>query len=224
MSAWDVLSRLDTVISLFSAIFGGALIWLWRRIRDRRQQVRRLREITQVAKTGEIAICIRIGGGADAAPDVLKYLKAHHPNITQMIVYRVSAGDAEKQGGKLDSETTAAQIIEDINEGIRAYGKGGISRIHFFPAGMLAYAPALFAMMSNWGKVVVYHKQADTYAPLYEVDKDRRHLETRTFPPLKNWEVISTQAAMETSSDAALPSISEAKSLAPESGKTPTTS
>jgi hypothetical protein len=224
MSAWDVLSRLDTVISLFSAIFGGALIWLWRRIRDRHQQIRRLREITQAAKTGEVAICIRIGGGADATPDVLRYLKAHHPNITQLIVYRVSAGDAEKKSGRLDLDTTAAQIIEDINEGIRAYGKGGISRVHFFPAGMLAYAPALFAMMSNWGKVVVYHKQADTYAPLYEVDKDRRHLETRDFPALKNWEVIPTQVMTGTSSDAALPSVSEAKSLVPESGKTPTIS
>jgi len=224
MSIWDVLSKLDTAISLFSAIFGAAIIWFWRKIRDRRQQIRRLREITQAAKTGEVAICIRVGGGADAAPDVLKYLKAHHPNITQLIVYRVSAGDAEKQGGRLDSDTTAAQIVEDINEGIRAYGKGGISRVHFFPAGMLAYAPALFAMMSNWGKVVVYHKQADTYAPLYEVDKDRRHLEKRDFPPLKNWGVISTQVTMETSSDAVLPSVSEVKSLAPEPMKTPTTS
>lgn len=192
MSTWDLLSRLDTAISLLSAFFGAAIIWLWRKIRDRRQQVRRLHEITQAAKTGEVAICIRVGGGADAAPDVLKYLKAQHPNITQLLVYRVSAGDAEKQDGKLDSEITAAQIIEDINEGIRAYGKGGISRVHFFPAGMIVYAPALFAMMSNWGKVVVYHKQADTYVPLYEVDKDRRHLEIRAFPPLKNWEVILT--------------------------------
>jgi hypothetical protein len=213
MNIWDVLSRLDTVVSLFSAFFGGALVWVWRKMRDKRRRIQRLREVTQAAKVDEVAICIRVGGSSDPVPDVLKYLRAHHQNIKQLIVYRVSAGDAERRDGRLDDEATAAKIVEDINEGIRAYGQGEITRVHYFPAGMLAYAPALFAVMSNWGKIVVYHKQADTYTPLYEVDKDRRHSERREFASLKSWEVIPTQVAPEAS--LAAPGISAEKAKQP---------
>lgn len=213
MSIWDVLSRLDTAVSLFSAFFGVALAWAWRRVRDNRRRARRLREVTQAAEVDEVAICIRIGGSSDPVPDVLKYLRAHHQNIKQLIVYRVSAGDAERKAGKLDDEAIAAQIVEDINEGIRAYGQGEIVRVHYFPAGMLAYAPALFAVMSNWGEIVVYHKQANTYTPLYEVDKDRRHSERREFASLKRWEVIPAQAGLESSSSVSRSSAEKAPLL-----------
>lgn len=202
MGIWDILSRLDTAVSLFSAFFGVVLAWVWRSIRDKRRRAKRLREVAQAAQVDEVAICIRVGGSSDPVPDVLKYLRRHHQNIKQLIVYRVSAGDAERQGGNLDDEAMAAKIVEDINEGIRAYGQGEITRVHYFPAGMLAYAPALFAVMSNWGKIVVYHKQADTYVPLYEVDKDRRHSERREFASLKSWEVIPAQVGLESPSAA----------------------
>lgn len=188
MTIWDYLSRADTIISLLTAFFGSLLTWAIRRFRDRRQRNQRLHEITLAAHADEIAICIRVGGGSDPLPDVRQYLQTHHPNIGQVLVYQAS-------NGELDEPAAAASIVEDIYEGIRAYGQGTISRLHFFPSGMVAYSPIIFTLLSNWGKVLVYHKKAAAYVPLYEVDKDRRYLAKRDFESLNSWQVVAIQPA-----------------------------
>ncbi|MCG3144830.1 MAG: hypothetical protein HONDAALG_02303 [Gammaproteobacteria bacterium] len=177
----------DFLINLAAAAFGGFVTWAWRTIHNKRLRDKRLQQIQTAAKEGEIAICIRVGGYSDPLPDVRNYLQAHHPNIAQILVYQAS-------GEALDEPATAARIVEDVYEGIRAYGEGAISRLHFFPSGMVAYSPIIFTILSNWGKVVVYHKKTDAYVPLYEVDKDRRRLVKREFKSLNAWQVVTVQA------------------------------
>jgi len=112
--------------NLISALIAATATWWWRSIQDRRLRSKRLKELQKAASEGEVAICIRVGGNADPVPDVLKYLRQYHPNIRQMIAYRISAEDAA-----LDDPETAHRIIETICEGIRAYGKGEKARVHF---------------------------------------------------------------------------------------------
>ncbi len=187
---------IDFLINLGAAAFGGFVAWGWRTIHNKRLRHRRLQQIQTAAKEGEVAICIRVGGASDPLPDVRMYLQAHHPNIAQIVVYQAS-------GEALDEPATAARIVEDIYECIRAYGEGPISRLHFFPSGMVAYSPIIFTILSNWGKVVVYHKKTDAYVPLYEVDKDRRYLVKREFESLNTWQVVAVQTAAAVTAGAA---------------------
>jgi hypothetical protein len=151
--------------------------WLWKK---------RLAKIEQTARENEIAICIRIGGPSDPVPDVKKFLREKHPAIKTLLVYNVAAG-------KLDETETAQSIVEDVLEGLRAYGKGEVTRLHYFPSGMLAYSSILAAIVSNWGAFVVYHKKSDTYAPLYQVDKELKNQEKRELKPVQAWDVISLE-------------------------------
>jgi hypothetical protein len=148
--------------------------WIWRK---------RLAKIEQTARENEVAICVRIGGNSDPVPDVKKFLCEKHPAINTFLVYNVATG-------KLDETETAQSIVEDIVEGLRTYGKGAITRIHYFPSGMLAYSAILPAIVSNWGAFVVYHKKSDIYVPLYQVDKELKNQEGRQVKPTQNWDVI----------------------------------
>lgn len=144
---------------------------------------KRLAKIEQTARENEIAICVRIGGNSDPVPDVKKFLCEKHPAINTLLVYNVATG-------KLDETETAQSIVEDVVEGLRTYGKGEITRIHYFPSGMLAYSSILTAIVSNWGAIVVYHKRSDTYVPLYQVDKELKNQESRQLKPIQVWDVI----------------------------------
>lgn len=187
----------DLFVNLVAAGLGGGIAWSWQKLRVRQRRYQRLREIQMAATTGEVAICVRVGGFGDPVPDVLKYLRTQHSMIRRLIAYRVSAEEAEAQRLSLDSPFTAQRIIEDICEGIRAYGKEEVTRVHFFPAGMLVYPVALGAMLGNWCPVVVYHRKKDTYAALYEIDKDWIQKGSHDFPQLKAWEIITIEPAAE---------------------------
>src|SRR5438105_211213 len=181
---------LSLLINLIAVAIGGAAVWGWRKSVLRRRRRRRLLALQQAASEGEVAICVRVGGMGDPVPDVLKHLREHHPNIGRLIAYRVSAEEADS---RLDDQEVSNRIIKDLCDGVRAYGKEVVSRVHFFPAGMLVY-PLVFGAMLNWCTVVVYYRTKDSYAPLYEVDKDwiyKRHSE---FKSLKDWEVLTVSA------------------------------
>lgn len=149
--------------------------WVWKN---------RLAKIEQAARENEIAICIRVGSSSNPVKDVERFLKENRPAIKTLLIYNVAAG-------KLDEIETAQSIVEDVLEGLRAYGEGEVTRIHYFPVGMLAYSSILPAIVSNWEAFVVYHKKSDTYVPLYQIDKEMKHQETRALKPTKAWDVVS---------------------------------
>jgi hypothetical protein len=183
---------LSLLINLIAAAIGGMAVWGWRKWAQGRRRRRRLLALQRAASEGEVAICVRVGGMGDPVPDVLKYLRERHPNIKRLIAYRVSAEEADS---KLDDQEVGNRIIKDLCDGVRAYGREAVSRVHFFPAGMLVY-PLVFGAMLNWCTVVVYYRTKDSYAPLYEVDRDwiyKRHSE---FKSLKDWEVLTVPAAL----------------------------
>jgi|SRR5437868_3819188 len=151
--------------------------WLWRK---------RLAQIEQAAREDEVAICIRIGGSSDPVPDVKRFLRDKHPAIKTLLVYNVALG-------KLDEVEIAQSIVEDVLEGLRAYGRGGVTRLHYFPSGMIAYPAILPAIVSNWGTFIVYHKKSDTYVPLYQVDKELKNQAERKLKPTQAWDVISLE-------------------------------
>lgn len=172
---------LAVFLNLAAAAIGALLVWSWQRLRS----WRRLRALREAAKSDEIAVCVRVGGMADPVPDVLRYLREHHPEIQRLVVYRVSAEEAT-----LDDPATAQRVIEDIREGMRASGKEEETRVHFFPSGMVVYPLALGAMLNHWGSAVVYHKPKGRYVALYEMNKDWIYQRKRGFQALKAWEVI----------------------------------
>ncbi|MGA9995422.1 MAG: hypothetical protein WBP93_08415 [Pyrinomonadaceae bacterium] len=149
--------------------------WIWKN---------RLAKIEQTARENEIAICIRVGSSSNPVKDVERFLTETRPTIKTLLIYNVTAGI-------LDEPQTAQSIVGDVLEGLRAYGEGEVTRIHYFPAGMLAYSSILPAIVSNWEAFVVYHKKSDTYVPLYQIDKELKHQEKRTLKPTKAWDTVS---------------------------------
>lgn len=151
--------------------------WKWKK---------RLEAIERTAREDEIAICVRVGGNSDPVPDVIKFLREQHSAIKKLLVYNIVQGS-------LDKTKTAQSIVEDILEGLRAYGKGEVTRIHYFPSGMIAYPPILASVISNWGTFVVYHKASGGYVPLYEISKEEKNKSLRTLKPKQAWEVVSLE-------------------------------
>ncbi len=155
--------------------------WKWKK---------RLEAIERTAREDEIAVCVRVGGNSQPISDVKKFLTEQRPDIKTLLVYSVSGEDAKD---KLDEAKTAQRIIEDIFEGLRSYGEGQLTRLHFFPVGMLAYAPLTMATVSNWCPIVVYHYTNGTYRPIYEVSKESKNQTKRKFQPIKTWEVLKIE-------------------------------
>ncbi len=185
----------EILINLIAAAIGGSLSWITQSLLRKRKQRRRLEKLERAAGGDEIAFCLRVGGTGDPVPDVLKYLRDNHPAIKQVFVYRISAQEAKAKAGKeLDSPEMANRVIEDVLDGLRAYGRGEISRLHFFPAGMIAY-PLVMSPIVNWCRVVVYHRTSDSYVPLYELSKDVIHKGKDEFAQLAEWEVLEVPAA-----------------------------
>lgn len=183
---------LSLLINLIAAAIGGAIVWGWKWLQGRRGR-KRLRALRQTASEGEIAICVRVGGGSDPVPDARKYLREHQPAIKQLIVYRVSA---EEAGNKLDEPGVSHRIAKDFSDLIREYGKGEVSRVHFFYSGMVAY-PVIFGAMFNWCPLLVYHRLIDKgiYVPLYQFSRDWFYKEQVEFKSLKKWELLSVTEA-----------------------------
>lgn len=187
---------LNVVASALWAIFGGGLVLLLKWRRERSAKAKRLREISEVSSEGDIAICLRVGGRAAALPDVEDYLRKNRPEIRTLLSYDVASSDL-KTDGSLTHPETAASIVEDVVEGLAAYGKGTQTRVHFFPSGIVAFAPLLLAIMTNWGRVVVYHLTEQGYTPLYELSKDKIHQATRVFPSTRTWQVVRVHDALQ---------------------------
>ena len=148
----------------------------------------RLKAIEQTTRDDEIAVCVRVGGNSQPVSDVKTFLTEKRPDIKNLLIYNVGAEDAKD---KLGDSATSQRILEDIMEGLRAYGKGRLTRLHFFPVGMIAYAPLTMATVSNWCPIVVYHYNNGTYTPLYEISKDLKNQTKRNFRPIREWQVIS---------------------------------
>ena len=129
-------------------------------------------------------------------PDVKKFLRDKHPAIKTLLVYNVAAG-------KLDEAETAQSIVEDVLEGLRAYGKGEVTRLHYFPSGMIAYPAILPAIVSNWGAFIVYHKKSDTYVPLYQIDKELKNQQKRELKPTRAWNAIALDNSFNVKREAA---------------------
>lgn len=151
-SSWNVLLNLVAnglwLVSAYGFGWGSlAVKQFW-------QRRRRLLRLQAVAEPEELAICIRVGGGSDPEPDALNYLREHQPKVRELWLYNIEAKAAQ---GQLDRPETALRVVEDLVEGLHRYGKGSLKRLHFFPAGMIAYAPLLTAMIGNWGEIIVYH-------------------------------------------------------------------
>lgn len=174
------------LINLSAAAVGGCSGWLWKWWREARQRNKRLRELQQVPREDEVAICVRVGGGSDPRDDIKKYLRQALPTVKTLLLYDVATAESN-----LADPAVAEGIMEDIIEGLRAYAKSALTRVHFFPSGMLAYAPLVPAIMANWGRTVVYHRTSEDYVALYEINKDRIHQAGRAFPSVKTWQVIS---------------------------------
>ena len=151
--------EINLISSIIFAAIGFSLAklytwWKWRK---------RLKALEQTAREDEIAICVRVGGNSKPIDDVKEYIKSNHPNIKNLLLYDVSADDAKD---KLADSETAQRIVEDIMEGLRAYGSGKLTRLHFFPVGMLSYVPLTVGTISNWCPIVIYHYNNGTYLTL----------------------------------------------------------
>jgi len=171
------LNLVASLIFFLSGFFVARIYrwWIWKN---------RLAKVEQTARENEIAICIRVGGNSVPEDDVKEFLREKHPAIKTLLIYNVASG-------KLDETKTAQSIVEDVLEGLRAYGKGKLTRIHYFPVGIVAYSSILPAIVSNWGAFVVYHKKSDGYVPLYQIDKEMKHQEKRALKPIRAWDVVS---------------------------------
>jgi hypothetical protein len=180
---------LSLLINLIAAAIGGASVWGWRKFVLGRRRHERLLALRRAASEGEVALCVRVGGGGDPVPDVLKFLREKQPSIKRLIVYRISA---EEAGHRLDEPEVSNRIIKDLYDIVRAYGEGEVSRVHFFPAGMVTY-PLVFGMMLNWCTVVVYYQSKGSYVPLYELDKEWIYKRQHEFKSFKNWEMLDTR-------------------------------
>lgn len=180
----------EIAINLIAAAIGGSLAWLAQSLLRKRRRYRRLAKLRQSANANEAALCLRVGGLGDPVPDVLKYLRDNHPAIKNLIVYRISSREAKSRAGQeLDAPEVANRVIEDVLDGICEYGRGEVSRLHFFPAGMIAY-PFSMSPIINWCKVIVYHRTSDSYVPLYELSKNVVHKGRNEFQQLAEWEVL----------------------------------
>ncbi|MDQ3918306.1 MAG: hypothetical protein M3348_07495 [Acidobacteriota bacterium] len=202
---------LGILSSLVAAVIGGVAVWGWRKLVLGRRRRRRLQALQRAASEGEVAICVRVGGGSNPVPDALKYLREKHPAIKRLVVYCVTSEEADH---KLDEPQVSNRIVKDLYDIVRTYGEGEVSRVHIFYAGMLAYLP-VFGTMFNWCTVVVYHKGKDSYTPLYEIDKEWIYKGQDEFKNFKEWEVVSVDAALAARPAAQLHGPSAAPQLAP---------
>ncbi|MGV3721311.1 MAG: SAVED domain-containing protein [Actinomycetota bacterium] len=171
-------------------IIGGLLALTWERLGERRLRKHRLEALRKAAATGEVAVCVGLGGVGVPEPDVVRFLREHHPAVATVMVYQ-APDDA-----KLDDPATALRVVEDLREWMREYGRQPMTRLHFFPAGMIAYPFLVGAMLSNLCPVVVYHRQkSGTYVPLYEWVKDAYEHPQRLTRRLASWKIVSLPLA-----------------------------
>lgn len=181
---------INILIGIVTSVITGLATHFWHKISNARGRKERLHALKNATETGEVAICLRVGGVADPLPDVRDYLRKEIPEIEQLLYYQVSPEDA---GDALDNPSTANRIVEDIREGLKEYGKGKFTRVHFFPVGMLAYPMLAGAIMSNWCPILVYHRTSGTYVPLYEINKDHFNHIKRDFKSIKPWSIQNIQ-------------------------------
>lgn len=158
--------------------FGTQLKSLWLRNRHKKDRKARLDALKIAAESGELAVCIWIGGQSNPQKDVLLYLQQYHPAIKHLLYYQAPASE------ELADPGTGLRIAEDVRDWVREFGEQKVTRIRFFPAGIVGY-PFLFgAFLSNIAPVIVYQKQDGAYVPLYEWGAALKNSNSRTTEPL----------------------------------------
>lgn len=157
-------------------------IWLynrWRYLTRRRLLAARVKELQEIRPESELAVVIRVGGNADAVADAQAYLHERSRTTksennagkapSQLLIY--TAPDHLD----LSSPEDALQVVEDLKQAARELGKRRLTKIHLFPAGMLAYQVLVGYLISNWCDVTVYYMAGSGYRPLYEIRKEEIH-------------------------------------------------
>lgn len=172
--------------NLLAMAIGGLCTWAWTRFLVNRRRERRIRALSSVRSTAEIAVCIRVGGASDPLPDVRAFLRVELPEIKKIYAY-----DA---GGELDlaNPATALQIVDDICEGLQVLGGQQVTRVHLFNSGVLAYVPASVSVIANWCAVTIYYKTGDGYIALYDFEKGHRY-QKRLTKPAASWKVLDAR-------------------------------
>lgn len=170
MDYWLALDRFSILIAVLSVVFGGSgWIWNWyRTYRQRRLIARRVETIGQVQSDSEVAVLVQVGGQMEALVSARAYVASHLQSIP-LLYYKAS------EDLNLADPHDAQRIVADLVQAARELGKRQLSRVHLFPAGMLAYQVLIGDLISNWCEVTVYHHQKGIYIPLYSINKDDLH-------------------------------------------------
>ncbi|NUL83296.1 MAG: hypothetical protein HUU60_11325 [Armatimonadetes bacterium] len=162
--------KLQDLIDWPGLVTGGAgavltfIVVKVKRCWDRKERLKRLK---LHARSQSTVICVWIGGTNDPLQDVLSYAQQHIPGARSVYYYR------PPDDAILADPTVAEKIVDDLIEGVREIGQGPTRAVHYFFAGMVAYAPIVPALLRNVCTVVVYQKTGETYVPLHETTEAR---------------------------------------------------
>lgn len=172
----DVLSTLSAIWG----VVGAAIAWLFGYVTGRLRRKRRLRALDRLEPDKAIFLIIWTGGKSDPEPDVREYLQSRGLGPLRGLSYKAPLKE------ELSDPEVAERLTEDLREMLTELGSGSLREVHLFYAGLVAYAPVIGAMLANWCTVVVYHKKADGYIPLYRLDKEWIQAGRRSFKPLSS--------------------------------------
>jgi len=164
MGPTEVLNLVASGFTIVGASIGAGISRLYDAYHNKRLLRERMALLQRAAVAGELAITVGIGGKGQPEDDVALYLRKTHPAIQHLLVYQTPPVET------LGEAVTALRVAEDLRGWVEEFGKGQIVKVHFFPAGMLAYPFLMGALLKNISTVIVYQKDltSGSYVPLYE--------------------------------------------------------
>lgn len=162
---------------------GAAITYTVVKIKHWRDKKRRLSRLKQRAQSQSTVVCVWIGGQNDPLPDAIEYAQTNIPGAQSLCFYR------PPKEAKLDDPAIAERIMDDLIEGVREIGQGRTCTVHYFFAGMVAYAFIVPALLKNVCPVIVYYKAGATYQPLHEAAPERFGSTSRPTPALANFQI-----------------------------------
>ena len=165
MGPTEVLNLVASGFTILGASIGAGISRAYTHHHNKRLLQERRAILNGAAVAGELFIAVGVGGQGQPEDDVAAYIRANHPAIQSFLVYQSPPIET------LGEPDTALQVAEDLRSWVDEFGRVQIVKVHFFPAGMLAYPFLMGALLRNMTTVIVYQKSNRTlgsYVPLYE--------------------------------------------------------
>ena len=168
--------------------------FLDRKRREKKLAKRYVNDLLMATQTGEVALCLSIGGKSIPEKDIVAYLSQGKTPPNSFLYY------ATPEGANLADPATAKRVCDDLAAMMKEVGKEKTTRIHLFINGMLAYPFVVGALLGNTTPTLVYYFDRDTnpqtYRPLYQWNPGDPH-KPRISAPLAPWRSIPIPATEE---------------------------